>query len=396
MSRLFLIIGILLLLATEILRVYFIMPFPGSQHSNTIDWAYSIEKHKWLLRIIGLALVALPLYRIFASKGKIFLKILLSLIIVLYIIIFFFFNFRFEADKMFYQPSIKNFSALAENKIDSEKLVIGIEINGESRAYPIQIIGYHHQVRDTVGNTPVMITYCTVCRTGRVYSPLVNGKPETFRLVGMDHFNAMFEDATTKSWWQQATGVAIAGPLKGSHLEEIPSHQASLSSWLRLHPNSTVLQPDSNYKDEYDDLADFDKGTIKGHLEKRDSASWKKKSWVVGVKTNGFEKAYDWNDLLKNNFIQDTVGNIPVLLTLENDTSSFHALNRNLQGRTLFFIQDKSASQLSDSNTHSIWTLNGVCISGTLKDAKLEQLAAYQEFWHSWENFHPNTSQYKP
>jgi hypothetical protein len=396
MSRLFLIIGILLLLATEILRVYFIMPFPGSQHSNTIDWAYSIEKYKWTLRIIGLALVAGPIYRLYDTRGKISMKIILSLIIILYVIIFFFFNFRFEADKMFYQPSIKNFSTVKENKIDSDKLVIGVVINGEARAYPIQLIGYHHQVKDTVGNTPVMITYCTVCRTGRVYSPIVNGKPEKFRLVGMDHFNAMFEDATTKSWWQQATGVAIAGPLKGTHLEEIPSHQASLSSWLRSHPNSTILQPDSNFKEDYNDLADFDKGTIKGHLEKRDSASWKMKSWVVGIKTNGFEKAYDWNDLLKNYFIQDTIGNIPVLLTLENDTSSFHALNRNIQGRILFFIQDKAASRLSDSNTHSIWTPDGVCISGPLKDAKLEQLSAYQEFWHSWEHFHPNTSQYKP
>ncbi len=80
----------------------------------------------------------------------------------------------------------------------------------------------------------------------------------------MDHFNAMFEDATTKSWWRQATGEAIAGPLTGSRLQEIPSHQASLSSWLRMHPNSTILQPDSNYKEDYNDLADFDKGTIKG------------------------------------------------------------------------------------------------------------------------------------
>src|ERR1700693_1206719 len=136
MSRLFLIIGILLLLATEILRVYFIMPFPGSQHSNTIEWAYSIEKYKWILRIIGLALVAGPIYLIFTIGGKIFVKILLSVIVVLYAIIFYFFNFRFEADKMFYQPSIKNFSSVTENKIDSDKLVIGVEINGEAKAYP--------------------------------------------------------------------------------------------------------------------------------------------------------------------------------------------------------------------------------------------------------------------
>ena len=396
MSRLFLIIGILLLLATEILRVYFIMPFPGSQHSNTIEWAYWIEKYKWVLRIIGIILIAGPLYRIFSSKGKRFLKILLSAIIILYAVIFFFFNFKFEADKMFYQPSIKNFSDIKENKMDSDKLVIGVEINGQSRAYPIQIIGYHHQVRDTVGNTPIMVTYCTVCRTGRVYSPLVNGKAETFRLVGMDHFNAMFEDATTKSWWQQATGMAIAGPLKGSHLEEISSHQSSLASWLRLHPNSTILQPDSNFKDEYDDLADFDKGTIKGNLEKRDSASWKKKSWVVGVKTGGLEKAYDWNDLLKSNFIQDTIGNKTVLLVLEKDTSSFHVFNRVLNGQILFFIPNQVTDQLTDSNTHSIWTQDGLCVSGSLKDAKLEPLASYQEFWHSWKQFHPYTTQYKP
>jgi hypothetical protein len=55
-----------------------------------------------------------------------------------------------------------------------------------------------------------MVTYCTVCRTGRVYGPIINGKKETFRLVGMDHFNAMLEDATTKSWWQQATWDARA------------------------------------------------------------------------------------------------------------------------------------------------------------------------------------------
>jgi Protein of unknown function (DUF3179) len=394
MSRLLFIIGIVLLLLTEILRVYFIMPFPGSQSSNTIDLAYFIDRYKWLLRLIGLLLVVKPVYHLF-NRGKMLPKILFSLVIILYGIIFFLFNFRFEADKMFYQPSYKNISGIKKNTIDSNKLIIGIDINGESRAYPIQLIGYHHQVRDTVGNTPVMITYCTVCRTGRVYSPFVFGKPETFRLVGMDHFNAMFEDETTKSWWQQATGLAIAGPLKGIHLDEIPSHQSSLASWLKLHPNSTVLQPDSNYKEDYADLENFDKGTIKGHLEKRDSASWKMKSWVIGVKINRHAKAYDWNDLLKNYLIQDTIGNQSILLVLEKDTSSFHVYSRLLLGKTLFFMRNKIPDQLTDSNTRSVWNLNGECISGPLKDSKLEPLASYQEFWHSWKQFHPNTTKYK-
>ena len=385
----------LLLFFTEILRVYFIMPFPGSQQSNTIEWAFMIEKYKWSLRIIALMLIAAPAIRIFTGKKNL-PKVLFSLFILLYGIIYFFFNFRFEADKMFYQPTVKNFSAPSGNTINSNKLVIGIEINGESRAYPIQLIGYHHQVRDTVGSTPVMVTYCTVCRTGRVYSPFVNGKLETFRLVGMDHFNAMFEDQTTKSWWQQATGLAIAGPLKGQHLMEIPSHQASLASWLHDHPRSTIMQPDTLFTKDYDDLADYDKGTVKSHLERRDSASWKMKSWVVGIKTHGREKAYDWNDLLTAFYIQDTIGRHPILLLLEKDTLSFHAYSRSFRNQTLYFIRDNVADLLTDSNTHSIWNGNGRCVSGSLKDVQLDTLSAYQEFWHSWKQFHPNTTQYKP
>jgi len=394
MSRLLLVIGIFLLLLTEILRVYFIMPFPGSQHSNSIDLAYFIEKNKWILRIIGILFILRPVYHIF-SQNKSLCKILTGAVLTLYAVIFILFNFRFQADKMFYQPEIRNFASAIGNKTDSNKLIIGIEISGQARAYPIQIIGYHHQVKDTVGNTPVMITYCTVCRTGRVYSPYVNGKPEMFRLVGMDHFNAMFEDATTKSWWQQATGVAIAGPLKGMKLSEIPSRQSSMAAWFRSYPHSTVLQPDSNYKKNYEDLADFDKGTIKGSLEKRDSASWKKKSWVVGIKIKGFEKAYDWNDLLTHHFIQDTAALQPILVLLENDTSTFHVYSRFAGNRILYFIPDIPQAQLTDTNTHSVWNLDGLCLSGSLKNVQLQTLPASQEFWHSWKQFHPNTSTYK-
>src|SRR5665213_1716150 len=243
MKRLVLISGLLVLFVPEILRVYFIMPFPGSQHQNTIGLAYWISNNIGLIRILGLVLIIFPLINIFKS-GKTWLKIILSLTLLFYAVVFFLFNYRFEADKMFYQPKQKLFVPATIDTTNKNKLVIGVVINGEAKAYPIQIIGYHHQVMDTIGYTPVMVTYCTVCRTGRAFSPFVNGKMESFRLVGMDHFNAMFEDATTKSWWQQATGKAIAGPLKGTALREIVSKQLTLESWLREYPNSYILQPD--------------------------------------------------------------------------------------------------------------------------------------------------------
>lgn len=385
-----LILGLLLLLVAEILRVYFIMPFPGSQQSNTIAVSYWLDQNIWWLRLLLLAAIAYPAFRIIRQR-VVWRKALLGLGLLLYGVVFYFFNFRFLAEKMFYQPRIKSFSSSKANKVKEDKLVLGVEINGEAKAYPLQLIGYHHQVRDTVGGQPVMVTYCTVCRTGRVFSPVVNGKNETFRLVGMDHFNAMFEDATTKSWWRQVSGEAIAGPLKGKTLQELPSQQMTLSAWLRLHPASTVLQPDTSFNKEYKDLADFDKGTIKSSLEKRDSLSWQPKSWVIGVVHGKGAKAYDWNELLSKQMIQDSLPGLPLLIALENDSASFHVWNRNVNGTILQFQKQGNTPLLKDINTGSYWDMGGFCVSGRMMGNRLRPVQASQEFWHSWKTFHPNT-----
>lgn len=386
--------GLFFLLAAEILKVYFIMPFPGSQQSNTIGIAYFIHRYIWLLRIAGWAVVILPLLH-YLRNGRWWQKGILGIVLVVYALVVYAFNFKFLADKMFYQPQTKLFAAASGDSINKNELVIGVAINGRAKAYPIEIIGYHHQVKDTVGNTPVMVTYCTVCRTGRVYSPFVNGKYELFRLVGMDHFNAMFEDATTKSWWRQESGTAITGKLKGTQLPEIPSRQMRLGDWLHLYPNSLVLLPDTTFNKQYDDLKGYDIDTLHSSLEKRDSASWAFKSWVIGVDIKGNAKAYDWNVLAAKKLMEDSLAGVPLLLTMEDNGQTFYALNRAPGGRVLHFEADTTVkgvgTLLADKETKSVWRLNGVCIFGPLKDSTLQPVQTYQEFWHSWQTFHPGT-----
>jgi hypothetical protein len=366
MKRLILVTGILLLFATEILRVYFIMPFPGSQRSNSIDLAYFIDRNRLWLRIAGFVLVGYALIIHPAKrqnpygpprKKSSWPEVVLLLVAVLYAVVFYYFNYRFEADKMFHQPQVLTFTDSSNHSLNESRLVIGVVVNDRAKAYPVQVIGYHHQVRDTLDHTAIMVTYCTVCRTGRVYSPLVHGRPDEFRLVGMDHFNAMFEDDRTKSWWQQATGVAIAGPLKGERLAEIPSGQYTLGEWLRLHPGSKVMQPDPNDTAHYAGLEGYDDGTIKGGLEHRDSLSWKPKSWVVGVLVGNSAKAYDWNWIAAHRITEDTIGTTPVQIYYEN--KNFRVLGKTANGQ---------------------W----------------EPLPSYQEFWHSWSHFHPTTTRYNP
>jgi hypothetical protein len=386
-------LGFLLLLVMEILRVYFIMPFPGSQHNNTISIAYFLNNNIFWIRIIGILLIVFPLYY-FLKKGKWWQKILVTLFVLFYVFVFYMFNFRFLADKMFYQPTNKNLVNATNSKIDTNQLVIGIVINGQAKAYPVQVIGYHHQVQDTVGGEPVIVTYCTVCRTGAVFSPFINNTLQHFRLVGMDHFNAMFEDENTKSWWRQVNGEAITGPMKGSYLKELPSSQMRLSAWIRNNPQTLILQPDSIYTKQYDDLQGYDSGIIKGSLERRDSSSWKFKSWVVGITTRKFAKAYDWNDLANQKVINDTVANIPVLIALEKDGYSFHVWRREMNGLTLQFYWNDSLNILQDANTHSSWNWKGECVDGVFKNSLLTPVQSYQQFWHSWNTFHPNSSKY--
>lgn len=381
--------GIIILIGMEILRVYFIMPFAGSQRSETIDLAYFIHTNIMYFRIVGLLMIFFPAFYCFHSDNK---KAKWSIVIalVIFAVVFYLFNFRFVADKMFYQPQHKIFADISSNKIPEKNLVVGVSINGEAKAYPIEIIGYHHQVRDTVDNTPVMVTYCTVCRTGRVFSPMVDGKSENFRLVGMDHFNAMFEDATTKSWWRQVNGVAIAGPLQGETLAEIPSEQMRLEAWIGRHPNTLVMQADTTFKEQYEGLKNFDEGKSRSAFTRVDSSSWKNKSWIVGVQFGRYARAYDWNDLLAYRVINDTLAGTALAVLVESDSASFHVWQRD----SLMFTFDASTSLLKDEQTQSLWNWRGECIEGAFKGSKLQVVQSYQEFWHSWRTFHPQTTQY--
>ena len=386
-------VSFILLIVFECLRVYLIMPMPGSQTFNSIDLAYFLGSNKNIIRIILYLIILIPFINIIKGNST-WEKIGLGLLTTLYIAIFYVFTFMMEADKMFLQPTHTYFYKIAENKIPIDKLVIGVTENGIDKAYPIQLIGYHHQVRDSIDQTPIMVTYCTVCRTGRVYSPMVNGKLETFRLVGMDHFNAMFEDATTKSWWRQSNGECIAGPLKGYQLKEIKSEQLSLQAWFRKHPNAEVLQPDEKFAATFAKMDSYDKGKSKSELTKRDTASWKLKSWVLGISNVNDSKTYDWNYLEKNKIIQDSLQSLPLLILLENDSASFHAYNRTVNNMTLDFR--KSNDSIIDTYTQSLWNMDGLCIEGKLKGLSLSSIVSYQEYLHSWEYFHPKSIRYSP
>lgn len=372
--------GLLGLSLLEILKVYLIMPIPGSQEMDSIDVAYFIHTYRWYFRVLfGLMII---LGALAAFRTKWWWLPIVPLLLAGYIV--YYFNFDMTADKIFFEPQKKlSFTNKSQNLLGDTALVIGVVHNGEAKAYPIRYIGYHHQVRDTVGGKAVMVTYCTVCRTGRVFEPVVKGTPETFRLVGMDHFNAMFEDSATKSWWRQATGEAVAGPLKGTLLPEVESFQVSTGKFFWLYPFGVVMNPDAPSVIFYDSLARYERGKSKGDLTKRDSVSWKEKSWVVGVQHGTMTKAYDWNKLVEQRIINDNIGEVPVVIALSDDNQSFVVYQRPDNTQLFTIANDTLRSETGKYN------FSGSSLSPD--SLPLKRLTAYQEYWHSWRTFHPAT-----
>ena len=380
MKRLFY-LGITLLVLFEIANVYFIMPMPGSQRIASIDFAYWLYTWRWLFRAIFAAMIVTGAPFAWRTPGR--KRFAVPVLLVVAVAAVYVLNFQMAADRMFIAPKSVLMVPADRNKVDTSRLIVGIDINGQARAFPIQFIGYHHQVRDTVDGQPIMVSYCTVCRTGRVFSPVVDGHTESFRLVGMDHFNAMFEDSTTGSWWRQANGEAIAGPAKGKALIEIPSRQVKLSEWLALYPNSLIMQGDSSLRSNYSDSTGYETGKSRKPLTGTDTASWHDKSWVVGITVNGQSKAYDWNRLRREGCVNDVLGGKPIVLALASDKASFFA-----------FVRPSAATSFSIRNDSLVTGGTAYAFSGQGAAGALEPVNASQEFWHSWRTFQPATLRY--
>ena len=372
--------GLELLTVFEVANVYFIMPMPYSQRLQTIDLAYFLYSARWALRAAFALMIVAGAPAVFRPPGWRRWAAIPAVLVAAFIT--YAANFRMAADRMFLEPVTVTMKPMQGNRVEPGRLVVGVEVDGEARAYPIQFIGYHHQVRDTAAGKPIMVSYCTVCRTGRVFDPTIDGQGETFRLVGMDHFNAMFEDKRTGSWWRQATGDAIVGPMKGKMLREIPSQQTTLAQWLALYPNSLIMQPDSALQHRYAKSYAYETGESRSALTGTDTVSWRDKSWVVGLTIKGESKAYDWHRLRREGVINDVLGSKPIALVLAPDRVSFFAYERP----DLAYFALRGDSIVSGPRTYAL--------SGQGKFGRLVPLQASQEFWHSWRTFQPGTKTY--
>ena len=353
-----------------------------------MDLAYFMWSNILKFRVILLVALAVVAFQLQIQNITSFVMGLV-LCMALWGGIYWLFNKYWIGKYKFLPITQKVFANAKENQLDLSLPVIGVDLNGEQKAYPANLLFYHHQLSDIVGGKPILATYCGMCRSGRVYDiDWPEGMPE-FQLVGAVSFNAVLRDSITQSWWRQETGEAAKGARKGSQLEDIYFEQMSLGNWLEKHPKSLVLQYDPLFAGKYNffaKLLNYEAALPGWHLQKTPPL-------IVGVEIDGQATAYDLAQLQKHKLVNDELAGTPLLAVSDADNSSAFVYSRALDGQTLSFVQKDD--KLIDNETSSEWNHLGRCIKGKLKGKSLAQQQSYQQFVRAWIIFHPHTNFYE-
>ena len=303
--------------------------------------------------------------------------------------IYWLFNHYWVGRVKFLPITQKTFVGASENQLDLDLPVIGVDLNGQQKAYPANLLFYHHQLSDEVGGKPILATYCGMCRSGRVYDvDWPEGRPE-FMLVGAVSFNAVLRDSITNSWWRQETGEAAKGLKKGDQLPDVYFEQMALKDWLAKYPDSLILQYDPAFLPKYNffaKLLEFEAELPRWHRQETPPL-------VIGVEVAGAAKAYDLIELHRNRFVNDEIGNQPVLATSDPEGRAGFVYDRRLEGQLLAFeMQD---GVMTDKASQSSWDHLGRCYKGPLAGKTLTTIQSYQQFIRAWITFHPDTDFYR-
>lgn len=178
--------------------------------------------------------------------------------------------------------------------------VIGVVVNGEARAYPVRILGYHEVVNDQIGNQSVAVTFNPLCASGLAYKAQINKQAIKFGTSGLVYnSNTLFYDRQTESLWSQVTGEAISGPASGMKLEMVPSAMVSWTEWKAKYPQTQVLTTNTGHKRNYECLPyDANSNRLLFPVSQVDNRLPLKEK-VVGVEVAGHFKAYPFS-LLPN------------------------------------------------------------------------------------------------
>jgi hypothetical protein len=232
-----------------------------------------------------------------------------------------------------------------------------------------------------------------------VWTREIAGLRLTFHLAGINNQNFLMRDEETGSYWQQISGLAIAGPLRGRQLTLVLSDELSFAAWKSEEPRGTVLNDVPEYVAGYA-RRDWDVRVKRAPtVIDFPEHGLKARDLMLGIQAFGASRAFLYDQVIREKLVQDRVGAEPVLLVVGPDGESVRAFRDRVpgvDGAPDFYRMGGSqpGAALMDATTGSQWNFQGCAISGSAKGACLERIAMLKDYWFDWRNYNPKTSVY--
>ncbi len=289
-------------------------------------------------------------------------------------------------------PSLDNpklIEAKAATYLLDEDLVFGVSINGDNRAYPLRIMGWHEMFNETIGGVPVALAYCTLCGSGILFETKVKGrdKPLTFGSSGMLYrSNKLMFDRETDSLWNQFTGEPVTGKLvdSGIKLKIRPVTITSWKSWRERHADTKVLSLDTGFKRDYGSGVVYEDYFASPDLMfptfVRDESKLKRKDYVFGIRELDVARAWPVDAFAKTHVINDTFNGRNIVLIGDAMTRTVRAYERG----ELSFAEGKTASELLSGN--AVWSIDEDALSGA-DGTKLPRLSGHVAYCFAWDGY---------
>jgi hypothetical protein len=236
-----------------------------------------------------------------------------------------------------------------------------------------------------------------------VWTRTINGRALHFYLAGINNQNFLMRDKETGTWWQQITGKAIYGPLKGASLHLVLSDELTFGEWRSEFPRGQVLAPVAKYVKEYDSNWEPEVAKLPVVIS-FPGTELKSRDVVIGLAVDGVARAYPWETFAKQSPLVDRVNGESLLLVLGPDGKSFRVFVSRIDGKDAeFFLKTSTGAgsdakpdwSLIDTTTNSQWNFQGCSVSGPSLGKCLERVPALKDYWFDWRNYHPDTTVYK-
>jgi uncharacterized protein DUF3179 len=230
-----------------------------------------------------------------------------------------------------------------------------------------------------------------------VWESSVADRSLKFHLAGINNQNFIMQDEETGSWWQQVTGEAIFGKLKGQKLDLVLHDELSFALWKEEHPNGRVLRPDDS-KPWKRFSEDWEEHTAKLPVlpALNPDARLSARTQVLGIKIGDSSKAYPLSVVQQQIIILDHISDTPIVIVAADDKKSVRAFERRIAGHDveLFAKPNSRPLRLLDSETGSEWDFTGKCVSGKYQGQTLKKVYALRDYWFDWKAFNPQTEIY--